>query len=199
MRDRSVDMRRLVLLIAAALVVAVVAVTTAVVAQQSSAGHDVGVGGSTSGASPAASGVVSEPVSFSGVGAQIAAPPVGAVPAISSQDAINIVRADGIRSDVQAAIDPIVKLGSFTNTILGQSDAASLGPPKYLNTLVWDVTFPNAPQRIYGGFGQTASAVPDPCDLHVIVDAMTGDVIEGFQASCHLSGNTGPSLAGSRP
>ena len=90
---------------------------------------------------------------------------------------------DGIRFDVQSTIKPVVTLKNFTNTLLGQSGEPPFGPPKYLDVLVWDVKFPDAPVQVYGPIGRDASHDDEisPCDLHVIVDATTAAVIEGFQ------------------
>lgn len=98
------------------------------------------------------------------------------------------MEADGLRPDVQSAITPEVSLRSFTNSLLGRTSPAADEEPLYVDTLVWDVVYPLAPQIVHGPVDLDRSKLdPPPCDLHVIVDAMTGAIIEGFQANCSLT------------
>jgi hypothetical protein len=132
------------------------------------------------------------------MGVTLEPPPFGASPVIDARAALAAVREDGMQPEIQQTIDPIVRLASFTNPILGQTGGPPFGPPKYADVLVWDVVYPDAPVELHGPVG-SSNLKPDPCDLHVIVDATTAKIIEGFQASCHVNGNDGPTLVGSAP
>lgn len=116
-------------------------------------------------------------------GVVLAPVPNGTAATIRAALAVSAAAADGIRPDVQSSITPIATLKTFTNSVLGQSAAPPFGPPKYKDILVWDVRFPSAPVQLHGPINRDTSHDADlpPCDLHVIVDATTAAVIEGFQ------------------
>lgn len=83
-----------------------------------------------------------------------------------------------MRPDVQASIKPVVTLA------------------RYRDILVWDVTFPDARVQVYGPIGRDSThddEIP-PCDLHVIVNATTAEIIEGFQDCPQRTSYPGPNL-----
>lgn len=109
------------------------------------------------------------------MGVSFSPAPDGVVPQFSSAQALKIVAEDGIRSDVQALITPVAKLRVYAKTMGGERYAQNL--------LVWDVVFPAAMQQYHGPMDRKPIQ-PVPCDLHVVVDANRGVVLEGFQVGC---------------
>lgn len=126
---------------------------------------------------------------FPAVGATLVAPPPGTNASITSADAIASVRADGMRSDIQNSIKPIASLAIFDNSALSAYDRDATPPSNiFKDLLVWDVVFPDAPQELHAPVGVDTSGIePLPCDLHVIVNARTGEVVEGFQVGCSVA------------
>jgi len=97
--------------------------------------------------------------------------------ALSAADAIKAAADDGMRQDVQSTVAPVASLEMYTK---------SLGGAVPVSIPVWDVVYPNAPQQVYGPKDSDKPISAPPCDLHVIVNATTGAVIEGFQSGCSL-------------
>lgn len=144
--------------------------------------------GATHAAAPSAAGhgsgeaASSSTETFPAVGASLTRAAAAATPGVSGAAAIAAVAKDGVRGDIQATIKPIATLDELTTSALGPTSAGKAGPLG-ADRLVWDVNFPDAPQRVYGPIGGP-EIKPEPCDFHVLVDARTGDVLEAFQAGC---------------
>jgi len=132
--------------------------------------------------------VPATPLSFPSLGTTLQSAPADATPSIGAGAAVEAARADGVRPDAQESIKPVVRLVSMETYIPDpQSEsgapAKTVAPPE---VLAWDVTYPDAPQVLHGPMGRPAMKAA-PCDLHVMVDANTGHVIESFQADCRVS------------
>lgn len=117
---------------------------------------------------------------FDAVGVTVKEPPSDTKPAVTGAEAIAAVAADGLRPDIQESAAPVARLVTYRK---------HLGDTKLdVDVLVWDVVFADAPQADHGGpAGIERDETPLPCDLHVIVDATTGQVIEGFQTGCTVT------------
>ena len=118
---------------------------------------------------------------FREVGVVLRPAPQSASPAVSKSQALEAIRADGLGNNLQA---PRATLKLLTKAL----PSFATGEP-IDNALAWDVVFPNAPSRVHQPnyrSGSQAQVEGAPCDLHVIVDAQTGVVLEGFQVDCRI-------------
>lgn len=116
------------------------------------------------------------------VGLKVSTPPSNANPTVSAPAAIEIANQNGIRPDVQTTIKPVARLVIASTTFNQGADLTDA----LSNSLVWDVDYPDAPQEIHSPVDGPSKITGDPCDLHVLVNAITGVVIEGFQTGCSV-------------
>ena len=114
---------------------------------------------------------------FAGVGVATTSAPSTASPAVSQREALAAVRADGMGNGLP---DPTMTLKSFT-----KSEPMLATGKRMTGALVWDVVFVDAPLAVHTPSHYSGPSIePVPCDLHVIVDAESAEVLEGFQAGC---------------
>lgn len=116
---------------------------------------------------------------FEAVGNSLVQAPDSMEPAVGPEEAVRAALEDGLRLDVQEAISPRVTLAVLTKDAMGQTG----GEPQMSERLVWDLAFLDAPASIHGPMDADLPEV-SPCDLHILVDAVTGVVIEGYQLGC---------------
>ncbi|MCW2792901.1 MAG: hypothetical protein JWO76_1999 [Nocardioides sp.] len=117
---------------------------------------------------------------FPAVGVSLVPAP-SAKPAIDMATAIKAAVEDAIRPDVQSVTRPVATLALMSKNL--NAPVGDLVSNEVKDLLVWDVAYPDAPQEIRGPSDAEPAMAP-PCDLHVLVNATTGNVLEGFQVGC---------------
>lgn len=120
---------------------------------------------------------------FPQVGVTLDPAPGDAQPKVSLEEAVAAAKADGIRPDAQEAVKPVGALSLLSKSMLGSEGNGTEG---VRDQLVWDINYQDAPPAIRGPVDAPEMDVA-PCDLHILVDANTGEVLEGFQVDCQVA------------
>lgn len=119
---------------------------------------------------------------FPAVGVTLSAPSQDASPPVSPDAALRAVSKDGLGGSAEPS--------SITLAIADKKLPSADGSSNKLNMsrqLVWHVIFRDAPSEVRRPVGQASDSAAPPCDLHVLVNADTGEVLEGFQVDCATS------------
>jgi hypothetical protein len=112
------------------------------------------------------------------VGAKLEPPPQGAdgaaLPRLKAID-LAAAAAGGLADRENPLSAQLIR---YTNMNRGTVDGAGVSVPDVRERLVWLVRFTGTPQPLYGPPGAVAG--PPASELNVVLDAVSGDVIEMF-------------------
>jgi hypothetical protein len=127
------------------------------------------------------------PTVYRDVGARLEPPQAGRRAQIGASEALVRFRSSGMLPGIerQARGRTRIALVNFSDDVLGQWDANGPVRLEVQNVLAWVIVFPDVPVSVGGPVprpGQPAAPVRAfRADMHVVVDAATGKVIEAFQ------------------
>jgi hypothetical protein len=116
---------------------------------------------------------------------RVAAPPANVVPRLSSSEAVEQLRRDGIKQATTARNPDDVRLGLFTSGHIGQWTATDF-VPSLRDRLAWIIRYFDVPREGPSGRPDRAPPADATADTLFVVDAQTGEVLCAFSQSAGL-------------